>query len=42
MNRNKKNIILSLKDNIDKQILIDLIKISDIIIDPYRPGVLEK
>lgn len=40
MNRNKKCIALSLKNTEDKNILNQLIKTSDVIIDPYRPGVL--
>lgn len=42
MNRGKKCISLSPKIAKEKQIIEELIKISDIIIDPYRPGVLEK
>lgn len=40
MNRGKKCVMLSPKIKKDKQIIEELIKISDIIIDPYRPGVL--
>ena len=40
MNRNKKCACLSLKGKEDREIIINLIKQSHIVIDPYRPGVL--
>jgi alpha-methylacyl-CoA racemase len=42
MNRGKKLIRLSPKIEKDKEIIEELIRISDVIIDPYRPGVLER
>lgn len=42
MNRGKKCIALSIKIEEDLIIIKKLIANSDIIIDPYRPGVLEK
>ena len=42
MNRYKKCACLSLKDEEDRNTIKKLIKISHIIIDPYRPDVLEK
>ncbi len=42
LNRNKKCIKLSLKNVEDKNILKEMIKQVDVIIDPYRPGILEK
>jgi crotonobetainyl-CoA:carnitine CoA-transferase CaiB-like acyl-CoA transferase len=40
MNRNKKCISINLKDKQHFQIVKTLITHADIIIDPYRPGVL--
>lgn len=40
MNRGKKWVVLSPKIKPDRVIIEQLIKSSDIIIDPYRPGVL--
>lgn len=41
-NRNKKDIVLDLRDEDDKQVLLDLIASSDIVVDNYRPGVLAR
>lgn len=40
LNRGKQCIVLSLKIKKDIKIIQKLIETSDIIIDPYRPGVL--
>lgn len=42
VNRNKKSIEIDLKNEIGKQILEDLIKESDVLVENFRPGVLEK
>lgn len=41
-NRNKKSIILNLKDTSDKEVLLDLIKESDVIIDNFKTGDMKK
>jgi crotonobetainyl-CoA:carnitine CoA-transferase CaiB-like acyl-CoA transferase len=40
--RNKKNITLNLKDQKGKEILKDLIKDADVLIENFRPGVFKK
>jgi CoA:oxalate CoA-transferase len=40
LNRNKKSIVLNLKQAKGKEILRELIKISDVIIENFRPGTL--
>lgn len=40
--RGKRSITLNLKESLHKEILKTLITKSDVLIDPYRPGVLEK
>jgi len=40
--RNKKSLCIDLKSTQGQGLLSDLIKKSDILLDPYRPGVLEK
>ena len=42
LNRNKKGIVLNLKTQKGKEILTDLIKISDIIIENFRPTAMRK
>ena len=42
LNRNKRGITLNLKTEEGKQILRDLVKESDILVENYRPGVMEK
>ena len=42
LNRNKESISLNLKNNNHKQILIELIKKADVIIEGFRPGIMEK
>lgn len=41
-NRNKKSITLSLRSESAKKVLSDLIKISDVVIENFRPGVMKK
>ncbi|CAB1241148.1 putative Acetyl-CoA:oxalate CoA-transferase [Clostridiaceae bacterium BL-3] len=42
LNRNKKSIALNLKDPKAKQVLFDLIKISDVIVENFKPGTMNK
>lgn len=42
LNREKKSITLNLKTNEGKQILKDLVKEFDILVENYRPGTMEK
>ena len=42
LNRGKKSIVLNLKKNEDKSIFSDLLEKADVLIDNYKPGVLEK
>ncbi len=42
LNRNKKGITLNLKTQLGKEILIKLVEKADILIENYRPGVMEK
>ena len=42
LNRGKKSIVLNLKKNEDKLIFSDLLEKADVLIDNYKPGVLEK
>ena len=42
MCRNKKSILLNLKDPEAGQVLHDLVKKSDVVVDNYRPGATEK
>lgn len=42
INRNKKSIVINLKDEKGKEILKDLIKISDVLTENFRPGTMEK
>ena len=41
-NRNKKSIVINLKKASGRQLFYDLVKISDVVIDNFRPGVLER
>ena len=40
MNRGKKCVCLNPKKHEQKALILEIIKSSDIVIDPYRPGVL--
>jgi len=42
LNRNKKSIVLNLKDSRAKEIFLDLVKRSDVILENFRPGTMEK
>lgn len=42
LNRNKKGITLDLKKPEGKKILLELVKKADVLIENYRPGVMDK
>lgn len=42
LNRNKKSIALDLKDDKAKQVLRDMIKVSDVIVENFKPGTMDK
>jgi crotonobetainyl-CoA:carnitine CoA-transferase CaiB-like acyl-CoA transferase len=42
LNRNKRSITLDLKSEKDKEVFIDLIKTSDVLIESFRPGVMNR
>ncbi len=42
LSRNKRTITLNLKDRIDQEVFLDLIKTSDVLIENFRPGTMEK
>ena len=42
LNRNKKSLVLNLKHPQGKRILTELIKISDVLVENYRPGTLKE
>ncbi len=42
INRNKKSIVLDLKTERDRAIVLDLIRHSDVLLENFRPGTLEK
>lgn len=39
--RNKKSLVLDIKDPLGKEVFYDLVRVSDVVIDNYRPGVME-
>ncbi|MDA8125606.1 MAG: CoA transferase [Deltaproteobacteria bacterium] len=41
-NRNKKSLVLNLTKPQGKKAFLDLVKISDVVVNNYRPGVIEK
>lgn len=42
VNRNKKSMVLDLKQEEGRQVFHDLVKVSDVVWDNYRPGVLRR
>jgi crotonobetainyl-CoA:carnitine CoA-transferase CaiB-like acyl-CoA transferase len=42
LNRNKKSIVINLKTDEGRQLFYDLVKQSDVVVDNFRPGVLER
>lgn len=41
-NRNKKSIVINLKTEAGREVFYELVKISDVVVDNFRPGVLER
>jgi len=41
-NRNKKSIVINLKTEPGRELFYELVKISDVVVDNFRPGVLER
>lgn len=41
-NRNKKSVVIDLKNEAGLQLFYDLVKAADVVIDNFRPGVLER
>ena len=41
-NRNKKSIVIDLKNQAGRRVFYDLVKVADVVIDNFRPGVLER
>lgn len=41
-NRNKQSIVIDLKNTAGRRLFYDLVKVSDVVIDNFRPGVLER
>jgi len=42
VNRNKRGIVLNLKTEDGREAFYDLVRVSDVVLDNYRPGVLER
>jgi crotonobetainyl-CoA:carnitine CoA-transferase CaiB-like acyl-CoA transferase len=42
LNRNKRSMTLDLKNEQNKQIFIDLVKTADVLIESFRPGVMDR
>ena len=42
LNRNKKSVALNLKTDAGRQVFYDLARVSDVVVDNFRPGVLER
>ena len=42
LNRNKKSIVINLKTEAGRGLFHDLVKVSDVVLDNFRPGVLER
>jgi crotonobetainyl-CoA:carnitine CoA-transferase CaiB-like acyl-CoA transferase len=41
-NRNKKSIVINLKSDAGREVFYQLVKVSDVVVDNFRPGVLER
>src|SRR5712691_3372543 len=41
-NRNKKSVVINLKTHAGRAIFYDLVKVCDVVVDNFRPGVLER
>jgi crotonobetainyl-CoA:carnitine CoA-transferase CaiB-like acyl-CoA transferase len=42
LNRNKQSVVINLKNEAGRKVFYDLVKISDVVVDNFRPGVLER
>ncbi len=42
LNRNKESIVVNLKSEEGRQVFYDLVKVCDVVVDNFRPGVLER
>jgi len=42
LNRNKKSVVLNLKAEAGRNLFYDLARVSDVVVDNFRPGVLER
>ena len=42
LNRNKQSIVINLKTEAGRKLFYDLVKVSDVVVDNFRPGVLER
>lgn len=42
LNRNKKSVVLNLKDEADKHSFLNLVETADVIVESFRPGVMER
>jgi crotonobetainyl-CoA:carnitine CoA-transferase CaiB-like acyl-CoA transferase len=42
LNRNKQSIVINLKTDAGRAVFYDLVKISDVVVDNFRPGVLDR
>ena len=42
VNRGKKSVILNLKDKADRDTLLELVRHADVLVENFRPGVMEK
>jgi crotonobetainyl-CoA:carnitine CoA-transferase CaiB-like acyl-CoA transferase len=41
-NRNKKSVVINLKTEAGRELFYELVKVSDVVVDNFRPGVLER
>lgn len=42
LNRNKQSIVINLKSEEGRQVFYDLVKVCDVVVDNFRPGVLQR
>ncbi len=42
LNRNKKSVVINLKTAAGRKVFHDLVKVADVVVDNFRPGVLER
>lgn len=42
LNRNKRSVTLNLKSDDDKEVFIDLVKTADVLVESFRPGVMDR